>query len=238
MASPNEPTSITVVESPSSVIITSGAQGPRGPVGTAIYSGEGAPGSGIGALGDFYLDTTNHYLYGPKSAGDTLGPDESFADPFPTPDTVASGSKELASWFNVTRAGVITSARVYASSDSGNSARTVNLWAYPGTTLLATMDIDTGSNDGLMTFDFPTPIPVTAGSYKISYGFDDLPNFEASTTSSFTPSTSLSFNVATYSDTIGAAPNSIAGGIFYFIDVVFNATSEVWPLALVSATFP
>lgn len=36
---------------------------------TLIYNGSGAPGTGIGDLGDFYIDTTNHFLYGPKTSG-------------------------------------------------------------------------------------------------------------------------------------------------------------------------
>src|SRR5689334_18142826 len=34
-----------------------------------ILHGAGAPSGGTGANGDYYLDTTAHALYGPKSAG-------------------------------------------------------------------------------------------------------------------------------------------------------------------------
>lgn len=36
---------------------------------SAWLNGAGAPGSGLGEDGDFYLDTTNHAYYGPKSSG-------------------------------------------------------------------------------------------------------------------------------------------------------------------------
>ncbi|HEV2478224.1 MAG TPA: hypothetical protein VGS79_01115 [Puia sp.] len=48
-----------------------GATGPTGAAGspgTKIYSGSGAPTVGLGIVGDFYLDTTSHDLWGPKLA--------------------------------------------------------------------------------------------------------------------------------------------------------------------------
>jgi hypothetical protein len=34
-----------------------------------IYNGSGAPSNSIGGNGDFYIDNTNHYFYGPKASG-------------------------------------------------------------------------------------------------------------------------------------------------------------------------
>ena len=45
-----------------------GPMGPAGSNGTVIYSGIGAPSATLGNVGDFYLDTTNCVLYGPKVA--------------------------------------------------------------------------------------------------------------------------------------------------------------------------
>jgi len=53
---------------------TEGPQGPEGPVGPAgedgsmMYSGQGTPGSDIGTEGDYYLNTNNGEMYGPKDA--------------------------------------------------------------------------------------------------------------------------------------------------------------------------
>jgi len=47
-----------------------GPQGPAGPAGAAgntILSGTGAPTSTIGAAGNFYLETSNHTIYGPAT---------------------------------------------------------------------------------------------------------------------------------------------------------------------------
>ena len=46
-----------------------GADGADGINGSIIFSGSGAPSSGLGVNGDFYVDTTNRNLYGPKTAG-------------------------------------------------------------------------------------------------------------------------------------------------------------------------
>ena len=41
--------------------------GPTGPAGTSVLSGTGAPATNIGAVGDFYIETSNHTLYGPAA---------------------------------------------------------------------------------------------------------------------------------------------------------------------------
>lgn len=46
-----------------------GAAGAAGADGLQIRSGSGAPGSGVGANGEFYIDTAATALYGPKTAG-------------------------------------------------------------------------------------------------------------------------------------------------------------------------
>jgi hypothetical protein len=54
-----------------------GAAGPRGPAGptgaagasgSQIFSGNGAPAANLGNNGDYYLDKTNYFLYGPKTS--------------------------------------------------------------------------------------------------------------------------------------------------------------------------
>lgn len=44
-------------------------QGPAGANGKSVLNGAGAPSSGIGTDGDFYVDTTVYRIYGPKSSG-------------------------------------------------------------------------------------------------------------------------------------------------------------------------
>jgi hypothetical protein len=44
-----------------------GPQGPVGAPGNTIRNGSGLPDPSLGNAGDFYIDTTNHTIYGPKS---------------------------------------------------------------------------------------------------------------------------------------------------------------------------
>ena len=44
-----------------------GTSGPQGPRGTGLLNGVGAPSSSLGINGDFYLNTSNMNLYGPKT---------------------------------------------------------------------------------------------------------------------------------------------------------------------------
>ena len=46
-----------------------GSPGTNGANGNTVLNGSGAPGSGIGVNGDFYLDTVAEKIYGPKAAG-------------------------------------------------------------------------------------------------------------------------------------------------------------------------
>ena len=60
-----------------------GATGPTGPPGAdgrTILSGTGAPSSGLGSNGDYYLDTAANRLYGPKTTG-VWGPGVSLTGP-------------------------------------------------------------------------------------------------------------------------------------------------------------
>jgi len=44
------------------------------PAATVILNGAGAPATGTGAVGNYYEDTTNGVLYGPKAASGTIWP--------------------------------------------------------------------------------------------------------------------------------------------------------------------
>ena len=72
-----------------------GTDGTDGTNGKTILNGTGAPGSGVGVVGDFYVDTSADTIYGPKAAsGETpWGSGVSFA--------VANGSVTLAKMANL-----------------------------------------------------------------------------------------------------------------------------------------
>lgn len=59
---------VTVETTQENVLVDIGISGPQGPRGTGILNGVGAPDSSTGIYGDFYLNTTNLNLYGPKTS--------------------------------------------------------------------------------------------------------------------------------------------------------------------------
>lgn len=66
------PEEIIVQEQNNEVVVAS--VGEQGPSGRTILNGSGVPSDSIGAVGDFYYDTTNYKFYGPKlSSSNTYG---------------------------------------------------------------------------------------------------------------------------------------------------------------------
>ncbi|WEJ33859.1 hypothetical protein [Devosia sp. SD17-2] len=52
------------------LVLPRGEEGPVGPPdGNTLLNGEAGPASGLGKVGDFYLNTSNWDIYGPKTAG-------------------------------------------------------------------------------------------------------------------------------------------------------------------------
>jgi hypothetical protein len=58
-----------------------GASGTPGTNGNTVLSGSGAPNNPLGVNGDFYIDTTAHAIYGPKSLGAWPGTGTSLVGP-------------------------------------------------------------------------------------------------------------------------------------------------------------
>ncbi len=71
---------------------TGGTNGVNGTDGKTVLSGSGAPGAGLGVVGDFYIDTTASALYGPKSAGGWGGATSLVGPAGPTGATGAAGA--------------------------------------------------------------------------------------------------------------------------------------------------
>jgi microcystin-dependent protein len=66
---PTGPAGATGATGPTGATGATGATGPAGADGKTVLNGTGAPGSGIGVDGDFYIDTATETIYGPKSGG-------------------------------------------------------------------------------------------------------------------------------------------------------------------------
>jgi hypothetical protein len=76
-----------------------GPQGPAGADGKTVRSGAGSPAAGLGVDGDFYIDTSNNLIYGPKTGG-SWGSGTSIVGPAgPTGATGAAGADGQSSSF-------------------------------------------------------------------------------------------------------------------------------------------
>jgi hypothetical protein len=59
---------LQVIINQENVVVDVGTSGPQGARGTGILNGTTAPNNNIGIIGDFFLNTTNMNLYGPKTS--------------------------------------------------------------------------------------------------------------------------------------------------------------------------
>ncbi len=71
---------------------TDGTNGTNGTNGFTILSGTASPASTLGVNGDFYIDTDDHLIYGPKAAGAWGGSTSLVGPKGDTGDTGATGS--------------------------------------------------------------------------------------------------------------------------------------------------
>jgi hypothetical protein len=111
-------------------IVAPGPQGIQGPAGTTLRSGAGAPSNATGSDGEFYIDTTNDRLYGPKAAGvwpgeyvDLIGPTG------PTGPTGATGATGATGPANTLTVGTVD------AGDTGDPAEVTITGTAPNQTI-------------------------------------------------------------------------------------------------------
>lgn len=86
-----------------------GAPGTPGINGNTILSGTGAPNNALGVNGDFYLDTQNTILYGPKGGGVWPNPGTSLIGPPGLPGTGGASAPNTASYWGAVGNGTFVS---------------------------------------------------------------------------------------------------------------------------------
>jgi hypothetical protein len=103
-----------------------GADGADGIDGNTVLNGDGAPGAGLGFNGDFYIDTTNDDIYGPK-AGGAWGAGTSLIGPEGPPGgsghVIQDETTPMTARANLNFAG----AGVTVTDDAGNDATIVTI---------------------------------------------------------------------------------------------------------------
>jgi hypothetical protein len=135
--------------------------------GTAILSGTANPTGAVGAVGDYYLDTDDNILYGPKAATPPDGPDE-----YVTPSTVSSlgGPAMLGMKHRFAVPGLVKGIRVFTpSAGSPSNVLEVHLFTGAGT-LLASKDVADGTltRNAWTTILFDAPVGVIAATTYIA----------------------------------------------------------------------
>ena len=209
--------------------------------GSTILSGTATPVSDTGAVGDYYLDTDDRILYGPKG---TAATDEYVIPPGPF-DTLIGGGTSLGQNFRFTVGGLVTAVRVWVPS--GASATTgykVYVWAKSGE-LLGSQNAGTLTLNAWNTVTLTSPLSVAAATtYVVAVWVPTGPaqnlGVVTGTHAGQTSGNVLSIadgvdgkalNFGTVVDTIPAT--SYAGKAYFGVSPVF-VVSIPWPVALKS----
>ena len=208
-----------------------GATGPAGAdgeTGTLILDGTASPTELDGEPDDFYLDTDDHVLYGPKRT-----------EPFDPPETVLTGTpevynpyaSEMGSRFTTTVNGRVTGVRHYRAVGATDTPVTARLWTSAGA-LLAT---GTGTpSAGFNTIMFATPVLVTAGVSYVA-GVTIAERYSRSDGTNLMPQVGahLTLHHSLYG-TIGAGiPGTNPGTPNFWIEPIFEpVAADLWPVAL------
>lgn len=209
--------------------------GPTGADGKTIRHGSGAPLSGLGVDGDFYLDTATNILYGPKTSG-AWGSGTSIIGA-----TGAAGSAATITVGTTTTTGPTGSAAV---TNSGNSSSAIFDFVIPqGATgptgiVSATSPITVTGPTGSQTIGINS---ASANTNSFVVQRDSSGNFSAGTitaalsgnatsaTSATTLSaTSTSTGRATFSNTSGTTYSAVGKVFVQSTQPVSPASGDLW----------
>jgi len=197
--------------------------------GSTILSGTAAPTNGIGAVGDYYLDTDDRILYGPKLSGAAVT-QSVYTTQVPNNTVNTPTNTSYGSDITFASAGNVTGLSYYrhASATTGRGLRMYS----SGGALLASYDapVDTA---GWHTYTLTTPVAVTAGQTcrLVVYGNGDFSRYDFTGTIVNGDLTVSGSGVYVVGD---AYPGGASSGD-YLVDVVFaSASAGSWPVALKS----
>jgi len=211
-----------------------GAQGPQGIPGegggTEILAGVATPDGGVGVDGNYYVDTDDHILYGPKS-GDGFSPQENIVGSA-VPVATSTGSYSLGSTFTIKVPGRIMSARFWRDIGSTMTSRSVRLYD-PSGTLVATSNLTSGeTGSGWVEVTFPIAIDVVTVPSNWLVAFDTQGVFGYSSTPPTSTTPAHAVWVDSVSGSFAGKPTS-AGAFHFFADLLWRpASGETWPVAV------
>jgi hypothetical protein len=227
-----------------------GATGAAGAAGNTVLSGTGAPSSGTGSNGDFYIDTTAEVIYGPKAAGAWPGSGTSLVGPTgATGATGATGPAGSAGGAALTTKGDIlgydTAAnRIPVGSDgqflSADSTQTLGVkWATRSITVGWMMGTGaTGTNVGKRLVA-PRAGQITGGRIVIdaSDGSADLTfDIKQNGTTIFSSARTITHGasagaVTDLTSALASNPTAVAAGDIFTLDITSGSSS--WQFTVV-----
>lgn len=175
--------------------------GPAGLSGTIIRSGAGAPAAGVGVNGDFYIDTTAWYIYGPKAAG---------AWPAGTSIVGPAGTGSGGSAFDPNAAQILTNTRV--------KPRVLTISSFS-----ATPTINTDLYDEVILN------PVSGNITSMTTGLTGTPSHGESIVFYFKPTASVTIGWGTkFVDSSIARPTGLTNNVQLAVSFTWNSIDAVW----------
>jgi hypothetical protein len=187
----------------------------------------GPPAAALGANGNYYLDTTAHWLYGPKGGPGFV----SSVFGAPPPSTTTDGNVySMGRRFTFNVPGVVTGLRWYRPAGIATTVRFIRLWTDAGALLGTVQTLESGI--GWQAVNFVTPVAVTAGQV-VRVAYDQPINQPIPFQTPIPASASSDFTGGNGCFVLGGGfPSSLDVTNAYFADVLFQPT---WPVALKSA---
>lgn len=216
--------------------------------GTTILDGYGPPAESLGAVDDYYLDTTNQVLYGPKSAlalGPPISAEETLVAGDPYEPVGYPGGQVLGNEYRFLAAGQIVGLRFYRAPLSVATSRTIQIWKNLAGVLVEGMDeragelvatseptTETPNSEGWYDAVLTTPYNVAIDDYlTITYTEPAAGVYAWTNAAPVSDEASIVAVKGRYGPA-GGAPTG-AGPYNYLCDVVFRPLGgSVWPVAL------
>ena len=199
-----------------------------GSAGSTILDGTGQPDPALGAETDYYTDTTNGILYGPKTASGWGAQQRPTIASAPNSN---SSNDETGARYRFTRHGRILGVR-YQRHTASALTLTIKAWKDSMVSKIAEIADTQAAVSGAFTVTFPTPISVTA---------DETWTFTTATTGSgnnpsiaglqsVTNTADVIFIEYRLNTVIDTYPNSV-GTNTYYAEPIFEP-NEAWPITV------
>ena len=199
--------------------------------GTTILSGTTPPIDTTGAVGNYYEDTANGILYGPKVAGGYGAAQTISVASTPITDggSLYIGGIKL----QFVRPGRVTGIR-YRRMNTSSNPLTFDVWRDADQTSVAQVT-HAGTTTGQFTVTFPTPVPVGAvGTYTFTVSGTTASNVPVGNAQTVTDTADCKFVEYRYSTTARQYPETIGGGPgsqAYYVEPVYEPDTS-WPVTV------